>query len=1164
MKIAHLSDIHIRFGSRHDEYRQVFQRLYEDLKKEKPDRIVVTGDLMHHKVNLSPNSIVLMIDFLMSLSEIAPTDIIAGNHDMNMKQEAQGDVISPIVFMSRYTGKDLIFLVTEENKHSIDYKKNSVYFYPNSGFYSIDEKYTYCVFSCRDEKVLELKESEKKPGVTYIALWHGALYGARMDNGYENINQASWKKSIFKNFDATLMGDFHEYQSFENDTMAYSGSLIQQNFSEGTDKGYLMWKISSDKISHQRKIIPNDWGFAKITVTRGESIEQRIDNMQFSNDRRKTKVIVVIEDFEENRSQEKELQIKQLVKDKYKCESVRVDWKTLEKDDILEDEESGEDIGESFDARFKRYIDRIEHDLNDQEVQELFAFAYQIEKELGLNKEQVRSKKFDVISMEVRNLFSFPDKPTFFSLEDMPGITGIFGENYCGKSNVIRALVFGLFESIVGTKDKSKLVNIYTNSNKGYVQVIIKIEGVKYRITREVIQKRSGGNSYPTKFEVWKEVYYESGQSQYVWDDEINDQGTAENQDIKGQIIDAIGTYEDFSIIALHANNNDSDYLSMKQQPKNDLIARYLDLSNYKMRKDHVNQSYFNPLRQKIKEGGVASDIQEEIAQRNLKCQDLKIEIQSLEEEQILTNQKVEDKNKRILELTKELLPVENLGYANKSVLENEIELQENIYDDLVAKKNELKTWLENNLRKELPFDGTKTMEGVERELQQAEYDYTHFENLRRQTDAWLQENPYQEIPDISEAHAVIQKIQNDIIECQNKIIAFQGKECPTCKTVLQQPDPISENAQKVRKQNLEQQLREEQKKIEHHNSCSSHNQLRDKKTQELELLISQSSSRKFLIETLMSDKKQLIGAQDILAMNQFITNRTQDFENVSKKTEQEREKLTILRDKLVKFDKNLKNKEKNKQTQDIIESLEEELIGHKQSITSTSLRLRNLYGELAVTQKDIQQKETQLELIKDQDKLYRKYKLYLQAVDRQGIPGMVIKTKLPLINEQIHNILQDIVTFKVDLEIDDKGNVSEVFYFMENKADSLPLGAMASASQKFIVTLAIKSAFHKVSNYAVSQPSFMMIDEGFGSLDSNHISEVQGMLMYLATKYKNVLIITHLNEVKDSVDNIIEVSKDRSFITAPEMVNNSNAGVSQFSFSISSSAASNRQYETV
>jgi len=157
-----------------------------------------------------------MSKFLMSLAEIAPTDIIAGNHDMNMKQEAQGDVISPLVFMSQYTGQDLIYMVTEENKNDLDYNKNSVYFYPNSGFFDISPEITYGVFSCRDEHVLELEPHEKESGRAYVALWHGALYGARMDNGYENINQASWKKSIFMNFDATLMGDFHEYQAFEN------------------------------------------------------------------------------------------------------------------------------------------------------------------------------------------------------------------------------------------------------------------------------------------------------------------------------------------------------------------------------------------------------------------------------------------------------------------------------------------------------------------------------------------------------------------------------------------------------------------------------------------------------------------------------------------------------------------------------------------------------------------------------------------------------------------------------------------------------------------------------------------------------------------------------------------------------------------------------------
>ena len=46
MKIAQIADIQIRFGSRHDEYKQVFERLEKDLKKNKPDRIALLGDIM--------------------------------------------------------------------------------------------------------------------------------------------------------------------------------------------------------------------------------------------------------------------------------------------------------------------------------------------------------------------------------------------------------------------------------------------------------------------------------------------------------------------------------------------------------------------------------------------------------------------------------------------------------------------------------------------------------------------------------------------------------------------------------------------------------------------------------------------------------------------------------------------------------------------------------------------------------------------------------------------------------------------------------------------------------------------------------------------------------------------------------------------------------------
>ena len=44
-KIAHLADIHLRKSPvRHDEYREVFENTYAQLKIDKPDRIVLVGD----------------------------------------------------------------------------------------------------------------------------------------------------------------------------------------------------------------------------------------------------------------------------------------------------------------------------------------------------------------------------------------------------------------------------------------------------------------------------------------------------------------------------------------------------------------------------------------------------------------------------------------------------------------------------------------------------------------------------------------------------------------------------------------------------------------------------------------------------------------------------------------------------------------------------------------------------------------------------------------------------------------------------------------------------------------------------------------------------------------------------------------------------------------
>ena len=62
-----------------------------------PLLIVITGDLLHSKSDLSPECITLAYGFLKSLACLAPTILIPGNHDVNMNNKDRLDSITPII-----------------------------------------------------------------------------------------------------------------------------------------------------------------------------------------------------------------------------------------------------------------------------------------------------------------------------------------------------------------------------------------------------------------------------------------------------------------------------------------------------------------------------------------------------------------------------------------------------------------------------------------------------------------------------------------------------------------------------------------------------------------------------------------------------------------------------------------------------------------------------------------------------------------------------------------------------------------------------------------------------------------------------------------------------------------------------------------------------------
>lgn len=161
-KIIHLSDLHIRLYKRHHEYKIVFNRFYltldEWIKNNDSEVacIVITGDLVHSKTDLSPEMVELVSNFLVMLAKKLPVIIIAGNHDLNVANPHRLDSLSPIISNLK-------------NDNIIYFKNSGIYEMGNLGFA------VYSIFGSEDDWPIAHSMTQD----VKIGLYHGPVHKDR-------------------------------------------------------------------------------------------------------------------------------------------------------------------------------------------------------------------------------------------------------------------------------------------------------------------------------------------------------------------------------------------------------------------------------------------------------------------------------------------------------------------------------------------------------------------------------------------------------------------------------------------------------------------------------------------------------------------------------------------------------------------------------------------------------------------------------------------------------------------------------------------------------------------------------------------------------------------------------------------------------------------------
>ena len=220
-------------------------------------------------------------------------------------------------------------------------------------------------------------------------------------------------------------------------------------------------------------------------------------------------------------------------------------------------------------------------------------------------------------------------------------------------------------------------------------------------------------------------------------------------------------------------------------------------------------------------------------------------------------------------------------------------------------------------------------------------------------------------------------------------------------------------------------------------------------------------------------------------------------------------------------------------QEQDIVynSNIEKEIQTTEDYLNNTNYKLDKVNKEINTVFAEIKVLDTKrknildnIDKVADLEKKYEAYEYYLDAVKRDGVPYELITKALPTIEGEVNNILSQLVDFQMIFEMDGKNINNYIVYDQDN---IWPL-ELSSGMERFISSLAIRVGLINVSN--LPRSNFLAIDEGWGTMDSDNLNSVYNLFQYLKSQFQFTLIVSHMDSMRDAVDTLLEVKKEKGF----------------------------------
>jgi len=213
-------------------------------------------------------------------------------------------------------------------------------------------------------------------------------------------------------------------------------------------------------------------------------------------------------------------------------------------------------------------------------------------------------------------------------------------------------------------------------------------------------------------------------------------------------------------------------------------------------------------------------------------------------------------------------------------------------------------------------------------------------------------------------------------------------------------------------------------------------------------------------------------------------------------------------------------------------EQLERELGVKVQQAIDRQGYLRGQVERQESLAEELRSETARLNALQDEQSIYQELSV---AFGRQGVQAMLIETVVPRLEDETNLLLGRMTDNRMNVKLETQrerasgnGDPRETLDIIVSDELGPRSYEMFSGGEAFRVNLAMRIALSKVLAQRMGAPlPTLFIDEGFGTQDAVGRERILDVISAIGNDFEKVLVITHLDDLKEAFPVSIEVQKD-------------------------------------